>query len=198
MSDPHWILLELETPELDPDVGQLREMGMVAVNRKLEPAAEWHSPIKPFHGDWLERVDPYVREMHSNSGLLAELRSGRAHEMFEAGGLPTLEQAEAVACAFVAQFGHPPDAKGRPQAIIAGANVGSFDRKWLARWTPKLHGMFSYRSLDTNFTFLAEQFLSGGPTEKSETRHRALADCYQALNGLRKFFGLPAWAGRSQ
>ncbi len=136
--------------------------------------------------------------MHSNSGLLAELRGGRAHEMFEAGGLPTLEQAEAVACAFVAQFGHPPDAKGRPQAIIAGANVGSFDRKWLARWTPKLHGMFSYRSLDTNFTFLTEQFLSGGPTEKTETRHRALADCYQALDGLRKFFGLPAWAGRAQ
>lgn len=190
-AEPCWILCDLETPGLDPALGQPLEIGLVAVNRQLEAVAEWASPIKPFHGDWLQRLDPFIVEMHSNSGLIAELRSGRAHERFEAGGLPTLAEAEAVACAFVAQFGHPPDAKGRPQAIIAGANVGSFDKIWLAVHMPRMHAMLSHRSVDTNFTFLSEQFLSGGPVEKSETRHRAIDDCYQALNDLRKFFGLP-------
>lgn len=191
MSDPHWILCDLETPGLDPELGQPLEIGLVAVNRRLEAVAEWSAPIKPHHGDWLQRLDPFIVEMHSNSGLIGELRGPRSLLTFEAGGLPTLAEAEAVACAFVAQFGHPPDARGRAQAIIAGANVGKFERgEWFPRWLPKLEALCSHRSLDTNFTFLAEQFLLNGPTEKSETRHRALDDCHQALNGLRKFFGL--------
>lgn len=195
MSEPHWILFDIETPGIDPELGQPLEIGLVAVNRRLEAVAEWSAPIKPFHGDWLERLDPFIVEMHSNSGLIAELRGPRSTRTFEAGGLPTLAEAEAVACQFIAHFGHPPitwrDGSVHPQAIIAGANVGKFERgAWFPRWLPKVEAACSHRSLDTNFTFLAEQFLSGGPTEKSETRHRAIDDCFQALNGLRKFFGL--------
>lgn len=191
MTEPHWILCDLETPGIDPESGQPLEIGLVAVSRRLEAVSQWHSPIKPFRGDWLQQLDPYLIEMHSNSGLIAELRGPRSYTAFEAGGLPTLAEAEAVACAFVAQFGHPPDAKGRAQCIIAGANVGKFERgAWFPRWLPRLEAMCSHRSLDTNFTFLSEQFLLNGPTEKTETRHRALDDCFQALNGLRKFFGL--------
>ena len=192
MAEPCWILCDLETPGLDPALGQPLEIGLVAVNSRLEAIAEWASPIQPFRGDWLQSLDPFIVEMHSNSGLLGELRGPRSQLLFTAGGFPTLAEAEAVTCQFIAQFGHPPDARGRGQALIAGANVGSFDKAWLAVHMPTAHAMLSHRSVDTNFTFLAEQFLGGGPVEKSETRHRALADCYQALNGLRRFFGLPA------
>lgn len=195
MSEPHWILCDLETTGIEPELGQPLEIGLVAVNRRLEAVAEWSAPIKPHHGDWLQRLDPFIVEMHSNSGLIGELRGPRSLLTFEAGGLPTLAEAEAVACAFVAQYGHPPitwrDGTVKGQAIIAGANVGKFEcAKWIPAYFPKLDAMCSHRSLDTNFTFLAEQFLLNGPTEKSETRHRAIDDCYQALNGLRKFFGL--------
>ena len=198
--EPHWILCDLETPGLDPSAGQPLEIGLIAVNRKLEPVAHWASPIKPFHGDWFSRLDPYIVEMHSNSGLIGELRGPRSHMLLEAGGLPTLQEAEAVAVAFVTQFGHPPvtwrDGTVRGQAILAGANVGKFEcAHWIPVHFPRVAALLSHRSLDTNFTFLAEQFLGGGPTEKTETRHRALDDCVQALNGLRRFFGLPAWAG---
>lgn len=186
----NWIFLDLETTSLRPP-GEILEIGLVAVNSRLEEVAHWSSPIKPFHGDWLGTLDPHVKEMHSNSGLLGELLGPRSHLQFQAGGLPTCAEAEAVACAFVDQFGAGSDAKGRPLTIMCGAKVGSFDReRWLARCMPQLDAKFNYRELDTNFTFLSEQFLTGGPTEKGETRHRALDDARQSVESVRKFFGV--------
>lgn len=187
-----WIFLDLETTGLDPSDGELLEIGLVAVNPRLEEVAHWSSPIKPVHGDWLAKLsaNAYVKEMHQNSGLLGELLGPRSHLQFQAGGLPTLAEAETVACAFVDQFGAGVDAKGRPLTIMAGANISSFDRQWLKAKMPALEARFHYRSADTNFTFLAEQFLTGGPTEKGETRHRALDDARQSVESVRKFFGL--------
>jgi oligoribonuclease len=187
-----WIFLDIETTGLDAATGCILEIGLVAVDRQLQDVAHWASPVKPPHGDWLSRLDPYVREMHAGSGLLGELTGERGLLKFEAGGLPTLAEAEAVACQFVKQFGSPPDERGRPRAIMCGANIGSFDRQWLRMHMPALEGMFHYRSVDTNFTFLAEQFLTGGPTLKGETRHRALDDSRQAIASVRGFFGLPS------
>lgn len=185
-----WIFLDLETTGLDPDAGGILEIGLVAVDRTLTELAHWASPVKPSHGDWLSLLDGYVYEMHSGSGLLGELTSERVHLKFEAGGLPDLKQAEAVAVAFVQQFGPPQDSRGRPTAIMCGANVGSFDRGWLRVHMPALDAAFHYRSLDSNFCFLAEQFLTGGPVTKGETRHRALEDARQSVDTVRKFFGI--------
>lgn len=189
-----WIFLDLETTGLDATAGDILEIGLVAVDRRLQEVAHWASPVKPSRGDSLAppRMVDRVREMHAGNGLLGELVSERVHLRFDAGGLPTCAEAEAVACRFVRQFGPPPDASSRPTAIMCGANIGSFDRQWLKVHMPALEAMFHYRSVDTNFTFLSEQFLTGGPTLKGETRHRALDDCRQAIASVRRFFGLPA------
>jgi oligoribonuclease (3'-5' exoribonuclease) len=192
MSTAHWIILDLETTSLDPREPNacILEIGLVAVDRRLNEVAHWSSPVKPLRGDWRQSLDARATEMHQNSGLIAELLGERAMLKFEAGGLPTLEQAEAVALQFVAAYGAPVSQYGHPQAIMCGANIGSFDRQWLKVHMPKLDQAFHYRSADSNFCFLSEQFLSGAPTEKGETRHRALDDCRQSLATMRKFFGL--------
>jgi oligoribonuclease len=194
----HWIVIDLETTGLDPrePTAAVLEIGLVAVDRRLNEVAHWASPVKPFHGDALARLDERVREMHQNSGLLAELTGPRSYTTFGVGsppGLPTLAEAEAVALQFVAAYGAPPitypSGQTRAEAIMVGANVGSFDRQWLKVHMPQLDAAFHYRSIDSNFCFLSEQFLLGGPTEKGETRHRALDDCRQSLATLRKYFG---------
>lgn len=192
----HWIILDLETTGLDPrePTAAILEIGLVAVDRLLAEVAHWHSPIKVSRGDFPNSLDPRVHEMHSNSGLLAELTGARALREFASGGLPTLAEAESVALQFVAAYGAPPvtypSGQVSAQAIMVGANIGSFDRQWLKVHMPKLDAAFHYRSVDSNFCFLSEQFLLGGPTEKGETRHRALDDARQCLTTLRKYFGV--------
>ncbi len=198
-----WIWIDLETPDLDPEAGQPLEIGLIAVDAQLNEVAHWGSAIKPFHGDLVGLLDRCgTLEMHQASGLLAELTGARSLLRFEAGGLPTLAEAEAVACQFVEAFAPPvfaPRRDGKGQYMVAsspmcGANVG-FDRAWLKRHMPKLAAMFHYRNYDTNFSFMSEQRFGGGPSEKTEVRHRALDDCWQSIAGVRKFFRLPASGG---
>lgn len=186
-----WIFLDLETTGLDPKGGDILEIALIAVDRRLNELAHWHSPVKPFHGDWRSRLEPRVREMHEGSGLLGELHSERIHLKFEAGGFPTREQAEAVALQFVAAYGTPPYANGSPSVHLCGAKVGGFDRRWLDEHMPKLSEAFHYREVDSNFAFLSELFFTGQSGLKGETRHRALDDARQSILTVKRFFGVP-------
>lgn len=194
MTQSSWIFLVIESTGLDPKGGDILEIALVAVDPWLNELAHWHSPVKPFHGDWRSRLEPRVREMHENSGLLGELLSERQHLKFEAGGFPTREQAEAVALQFVAAYGTPPDANGRPTVHLCGAKVGSFDRRWLDEHMPKLSEAFHYREVDSNFCFLSELHFTGQSGLKGETRHRALDDARQSILTVKRFFGVSGGA----
>ena len=189
MTQSSWIFLDLETTGLDSKGGDILEIALVAVDRRLNELAHWHSPVKPFHGDWRSRLEPRVREMHENSGLLGELLSERQHLKFEAGGFPKREQAEAVALQFVTAYGTPRYANGSPSVHLAGAKVGSFDRRWLDEHMPRLSEAFHYREVDTNAYFLLELFITGSSGLKGETRHRALDDARQSIQTVRRFIG---------
>lgn len=175
------IFIDIETTGLDhaaPEA-QILELALVAVDaRTLQEVAHYHTPLnaKCYTGEW----HPSVVEMHQNSGLLQELRGPRSHLTLEAGGLPHLHQAEAVALQFMAQYA--PDRT----SPMCGANVGSFDRQWLRKHMPKLDAAFHYRCLDTNAAFLVEQLVFGLVSDKGETRHRALGDARQSVETLRK------------
>lgn len=202
----NWIWVDLETTCLDerhPDAAIL-EIGLVAVDARLNEVAHWSSPIKFHHGDLaacLTRNGTF--EMHQNSGLYGELIGERSHLLFEAGGLPTLAEAEAVACQFVQTFAPPVflprrDGTGEYMAAgspICGANVGKFDAIWLRAKMPKLAAMFHYRCFDTNAFFMSEQRFGGGPSTKGEVRHRSLDDCRQSIDTVRRFFGLTPSGG---
>jgi oligoribonuclease (3'-5' exoribonuclease) len=219
----NWIWVDFETTTLDerhPTDSHILEIGLAAVDAKLQIVCEWSSPVKYFHGDLADCLRRCgTLEMHQNSGLYAELTSGRAHQTFESGGLPTLAEAEAVACQFVATFAPPvynisdthwaqiQQAKEagyatdlRERRIVAGSplcgsNVGKFDWLWMREKMPKLAAMFHYRCYDTNFAFMSEQRFGGGSGVKTNTRHRALDDCHQSINTVRTFFGLPVLGG---
>lgn len=180
------IFIDLETNGLVQNApgAELLELALVAIDpRTLQEIAHYTTPLNArYHtGEWA----PYVVEMHQNSGLLQDLRGPRAVLKVEAGGLPHVHQAEAVALQFMAQYA-PVDDKGRGTSPMCGANVGSFDRQWVRKFMPKLDKAFHYRCLDTNGAFLIEQHVFGLTGEKTETRHRALADARQSVDTLRK------------
>ncbi len=184
------VFIDLESNGLDPNApgAELLEIALVAVDaRTLTEVAHYTTPIaaRCLTGEW----DPYVVEMHQNSGLLQELRGQLSVLKYAAGGLPYVADAESVALQFMAQYA-PVDAKGRGTSPMCGANVGSFDRQWLRKFMPRLDAAFHYRCLDTNAAFLIEQQVFGLVGEKSETRHRALSDARQSVETLRKFAGV--------
>lgn len=183
------VFVDIESSGLlwDAPEAELLELALVAVDaRTLTEVAHWSTPIaaRCHTGEW----HPRVVEMHQNSGLLAELRGPRSHLRHEAGGLPTLEQAEGVALQFMAAYAP------EQSSPMCGANVGSFDRQWLRRFMPRLDQAFHYRSLDTNAQFIVESMVFGLSTSKGETRHRALDDARASVDTLRKLAST-LWAG---
>lgn len=199
MTSPNWIWLDLETSCLDERESHafILEIALVAVDARLNEVAHWTSPVKFPRGDLVDVLRTGgTLELHSNSGLFGELQGsdGRADLVFEAGGFPTLEQAEAVAIQFMQAYAPPtfyPDGRVREGSPLCGSNVGKFDWPWLRLKMPKLAAMFHYRAYDTNAFFMSEQRFGGGPSVKSETRHRALVDCRQSIETVREFFGAP-------
>jgi oligoribonuclease len=126
--------------------------------------------IKP-PAEALEQMIPFVREMHTSSGLIDELADGT-----------TLADAEAQVLAYIKE--HCPDGSRPP---LAGNSVGT-DRAFLARDMPALETFLHYRNVDVSSIkelsrhwyprayFNAPQKTGG---------HRALADIQESIEELR-------------
>lgn len=191
----NFIWLDLETNGLDPHKPDalILEIALVAVDATLTEVAHWHAPISPPSG-FMGTLPPELVDMHSNSGLLGELRGKRSVEKFECGGLPNLAQTEAVAIQFLQAYGPGPDGRGG-NCTIAGANPG-FDLAWIRKHMPTLAALFHYRPFDTNAFFMAQAWLTGTQMVKTGVRHRALDDCRASIDVCRRFFGMaPTTAG---
>jgi len=121
--------------------------------------------------DALEQMVPFVRDMHTASGLLDELANGT-----------TLADAEAQVLAYVRE--HCADGTRPP---LAGNTVGT-DRAFLARDMPELESFLHYRNVDVSSikelsrhwyprAYFNAPAKSGG--------HRALADIQESIEELR-------------
>lgn len=167
MKEPKYFGVDLETTGLDPAKGQILE---IAVSILDEDLVELHryDAVLPFMHTYELSMNAYVYEMHTNSGLLEEVREsvmdpvqvmrnlGQLLDMFE--GNPTL----------------------------AGQSV-HFDERFLQFYYPEFH--FSHRYLDARTVLLLQ-----GVDDVPGTRHRARSDLNVSLNILRDArAGLEFW-----
>lgn len=169
------IFLDLETTGLFPlEAGAaILEIGMVAVQvptfREIEA---WSTPVRRSvpGGDPLAGCDDYVRKMHTESGLAAEIPNGMGRK-----------DAEQAAIAFYNR--HCSGAR-----VYLGGSNPDFDRRWLDACMPALAKKFHYRGFDTNAFFILREYMFGA--EKSGQRHRVLDDCRQAVQAVHDHFDL--------
>ena len=121
----------------------------------------------------LEQMVPFVRDMHTSSGLIDELAGGT-----------TLADAEAQVLAYVRE--HCAEGSRPP---LAGNSVGT-DRTFLARDMPELESFLHYRNVDVSSikelsrhwyprVYFNAPAKSGG--------HRALADIRESIEELRYY-----------
>lgn len=128
--------------------------------------------IKP-PAESLDQMDEFVRDMHTTSGLLAELDGG-----------VSMEEAQAMVLDYVRT--HVPE----PRKAPLGGNSVATDRAFLTRDMPELEGHLHYRIIDvSSIKELSRRWYPrvyfNAP--KKSGGHRALADIKESIAELRYY-----------
>jgi len=166
-----WIDCEMTGLDLTSDA--LVEIACVVTDGELNTLDDGIDVVIKPPPEALDQMADVVREMHTTSGLLAEL-----------GGGVTLAEAQELVLAYVRQ--HVPESRKVP---LCGNSIGT-DRSFLARDMPELDAFLHYRMVDVSSikelarrwyprTYFASPEKHGG--------HRALADIRESIRELRYY-----------
>jgi oligoribonuclease len=165
-----WI--DLEMTGLEPESDRIIEIALLVTDVQLNVLEEGcvlavHQPEA-----LLEAMDPWNKSMHGKSGLVDRVRASSLDEA----------QAEQRCLDYLAQF---VPAKASP---MCGNSICQ-DRRFLARWMPKLEAFFHYRNLDVST--LKELARRWKPEVMKglvkEGRHEALADIRESIEELKYY-----------
>lgn len=155
------------------------DIGIILTGPDLTPLAELACAIwQP--EDILARMEPFVREMHTRSGLLDRVRASHA----------TVRDAERDALALISQH-----CKFR-EGILAGNSI-HVDRSFLVRYLPHLENYLHYRQVDVSTLKVLTRawYPTTAAFEKPDKTHTVLNDLRQSLQELayyRTRFFLPS------
>ncbi len=166
-----WIDCEMTGLSLEHDA--LVEVAALVTDFELTVLGEGVDVVVKPPAEALDQMDDYVRDMHTASGLLAELDHG-----------VTLEDAESLVLDYVGQ--HCAEGSRPP---LAGNSVGT-DRLFLTRDLPRLETFLHYRVIDvSSIKELARRWYPRAyySAPAKEGNHRALADITESIEELRYY-----------
>jgi len=167
------VWIDCEMTGLDPARDEIVEVAVIVTDYDLEPLHPGFSTVIAPSPDALAGMGDFVRSMHTQSGLLAELERG----------IP-LEEAQSQTLAYVRE--HAPAPQTAP---LAGNSVGT-DRIFLQKYMPHVAAHLHYRNVDVStIKELAKHWLPPvyfHAPEKSGG-HRALADIQESIRELRYY-----------
>ena len=171
--DPNRLIwIDLEMSGLNPDTDRVLEVAVVVTDTQLEPVAE--APVLVVHQSdaVLDAMDSWNRATHGKSGLIGRVKASTFAE----------DAVEAQMIRFLAE--HVPQSA----SPMCGNSVHQ-DRRFLARYMPRLEAYFHYRNLDVStLKELARRWkpaLLNGLVKQG--KHEALADIYDSIGELRYY-----------
>lgn len=174
MNQPHGnlIWIDLEMTGLDPDRDRILEIATIVTDNDLRILAE--GPVFAIRQSEavLSGLDDWNREHHGASGLLDRVRASSLSE----------RAAEAATLDFLAA--HVPSG----ESPLCGNSICQ-DRRFLARWMPRLEAYCHYRNLDVStLKILAQRWAPAVASDfKKESRHLALDDIRESIAELRHY-----------
>ena len=164
--------MDLEMTGLDPAKDAIVEIATLVTDDDLNIVAEGPDLVVHQPEEVLAVMEPFVRDMHTRSGLLEAIRESTV----------TLEQAGAATLAFIKE--HVPEPRSVP---LCGNSIGT-DRRFLAAYLPDIENWLHYRSVDvSSVKELVKRWYrdldSAHPNKVGS--HRALDDIRESVNELR-------------
>ncbi len=158
---------------LDREIDELVEISVVITDGDLTPVDEGIDLlIRPSQAA-VAHMNDFVRDMHTNSGLINEWDTGLS-----------LTEAEARVLAYIRE--HVPEER---KALLGGNSVGT-DKSFLERYMPHVIAHLHYRIIDvSSLKELAKRwyprtFFHAPPKHGN---HRALGDIYDSIDELRYY-----------
>ncbi len=157
---------------LDPDKDRIIEIAIVVTDSQLNTLAE--APVAVVHQSdaVLDAMDDWNKGTHARSGLIDRVKASSLSEAV----------AEEQLLAFLPQH---VAAKASP---MCGNSICQ-DRRFLARYMPRLEAYFHYRNLDVStLKELVKRWkpeIAKGLVKQG--KHEALADIYESIDELKYY-----------
>lgn len=189
---PRYLLwCDLETSGLDPEIDEILEIAWsltefaapyaaADLGPRYVTASEDHLIDPGPDGPPLYLMDPKVRSMHEESGLLAALRDA-------AGSMPSLKEVEDLLLSLSEGWPtSPADGERDERVVIAGNSVG-FDLGFLRTEMPRFAKRLSHRVFDvSSHLLLCSSLGMKDDPDRKPTRHRAVEDVENSLAQARR------------
>ena len=166
------VWIDMEMTGLVPDSDRIIEIAVLVTDAHLNLVAEGPVLVVKQPDEVLAAMDSWNRSVHAKSGLVEKVKAS------------TLDEAtvERRTTEFLAQY--------VPAGVspMCGNSICQ-DRRFLARWMPKLEAFFLYRNVDVST--LKELVKRWKPEVvkgmKKEGKHEALADIYESIEELKYY-----------
>jgi len=163
--------LDLEMTGLDAQEDVILQAALIVTTKDLEPLEEfvcdvWQPDVE------LEKMTPFVRDMHEKTGLTTRVRASKLE----------LAAAEKRLIERVVGWCTYP-------AILCGNSIGQ-DKKFVDRWMPGLSGYLSYRTVDVSSVKLLARAWYGEAAvykKSDEGEHDALVDIKNSIAELSHY-----------
>ncbi|HUF19784.1 MAG TPA: oligoribonuclease [Burkholderiales bacterium] len=166
------IWIDMEMSGLNPDSDRILEVAIVITTPDLATVAE--APVLVVHqaDEVLEGMDAWNTSTHGKSGLTDKVKISRLSEA----------EAEAQMLAFLEAYVPP------GTSPMCGNSICQ-DRRFLARWMPKLEQYFHYRNLDVStLKELAKRWKPEIAADLTKHgKHEALADIYESIEEMKYY-----------
>lgn len=171
-SETNFVWVDMEMTGLNPDSDRVIEIAVVVTDAELDVIAE--GPVLALRQaeSILLGMDSWNTATHGRSGLTERVRTSTLDE----------EMATDLLLTFLAPL------VPRGKSPMCGNSICQ-DRRFMARWMPRLEAFFHYRNVDVST--LKELARRWQPevhrSFEKKSRHEALADIYESIDELKHY-----------
>jgi oligoribonuclease len=163
--------MDLEMTGLDHTSDVIVEIATIITDDDLAIIAEGPDLVVHQPDEVLARMDPFVVEMHTRSGLLDQIKASTI----------SLDDAGAATLEFIKS--HVPEPASVP---LCGNSIGT-DRRFLAAYLPDIENHLHYRSIDvSSVKELVKRWYPGVDSSRprGQGSHRALDDIRESIREM--------------
>lgn len=169
-SKKNLIWVDMEMTGLDPKKERIIEIATIVTDSKLNIVAEGPNLVIHQPDKILNAMDKWNRQHHKKSGLVEAVKKSRV----------TVEDAEKQTLEFLNRFcfsGKSP---------LCGNSV-HHDRKFIARYMPRLDAFLHYRHIDVSTIkeVATRWYKKPKKFKKKKDSHRALSDIRESIGELK-------------